>query len=1055
MLVGLLGPLEVRADGKLVPIGGARLRSLLIRLALDASRPVSVGALASAVWPDEAPTDRAHALQSLMSRLRRALPAGAPLRSAPGGYCLDLPPESVDALRFEELARSGRRALLGGQPVLAARELRDALALWRGEALADLGSVGFAASTVARLEELRLTAIEDCAEADLARSAELTSLIAELEALVAAHPHRERPRGQLMRALQAEGRSTEALATYEQFRTWLAEELGTDPSQELQQVYLSVLRGGPAGGPSGQSGPTRSARDAVRPWAPRPALTSFVGREHELRLLRAQLRNHRLVTLLGTGGSGKTRLATTLAAEQAADHAGGAPMVELAPVTAPEDLPQAVLAALGIRDPELSESAGAPQDRVERLVEVFCVTDTLLLLDSCEHLVDAVARLVDDLLSRCPGLRVLVTSREPLGILGECLLPVPPLGVPEPGGPAEEALRAPAVRLFADRAAAVRPDFAVTVANARPVAEICRRLDGLPLAIELAAARLRLLPVEELAARLNNRFQLLSAGSRTALPRHRTLRAVVAWSWDLLEEDEQRLAEALSTFPSTISLEAAESVDPSAGDTLETVAALVDKSLLQLVDGAETRYRMLETIRAYGLERLAERGAVERAREAHARHFLDLAERAEPRLRGPDQVRWLARLTADRDNLLAAVHFTHERGDAAGAVRFGAALAFLWVLNGEYAQAVQLLRAALRLPGEAPADKRSAAAAAFLLNAVLSGHSAEARADLDRLRAAVPSPVTAHPAGPIIPPLVAMVSGHTQEGLAAIDEVVPPADPWARGMLRLIRAFLNGNHGDIHAACRDLGEAAREFRAAGERWGLVTSLTYSAVALTSLGEFEAAIAALEEAMEPARQLGGHDQQRVWLAIARSRAGDTEAARAELLDVVADASSTRYLGMARLQLGDLARWAQDLDEAAHQYGLARDAFGPQASNAAFHALYWSGMGRLALARDDAGSGRAHLRKALSVAVGAHDMLLVAEAAIGVARLLAHRGAVEAAAHALGAAHALRGAPDAHNPDVASLIGSLTVRLGEEAYAKAYASGQGLSREGAVALVESHL
>ncbi|MGX1882861.1 BTAD domain-containing putative transcriptional regulator [Streptomyces sp. NPDC055287] len=1052
MHVGLLGPLEVRDGGRLIPVGGARLRRLMVRLALDAGRPVSVGTLSAAVWPDDAPTDPGHALQSLMSRLRRALPDGTPLDSGPGGYCLGVPPDSVDALRFDRLVRSGRSTLTTGRPEAAAAELRSALALWRGEALADVGDAGFAASTVARLEELRLGAAEDCAEADLLLAADLPRLIAELEALIAAQPHRERPRALLMRALHADSRSAEALSCYEQYRGRLAEELGTDPSEELRRVHLSVLRGQRLD-PGPSSAPPRRGADGYIPGL-RSALTSFVGREKELAQLQTQLGDHRLVTLVGTGGSGKTRLATTLVTGPAPHLPAAVRMVELAPVTAPEDVFQAVLAASGVRDAELSEAAG-PLEPLERLVEAFSVSEVLLVLDSCEHIVDAVARLVDELLSRCPRLRILATSREPLGIMGESLLPVPPLDVPQPGCPVDEVLAAPAVRLFADRASAVRPDFAVTAHNAGPVSEICRRLDGLPLAIELAAARLRMLSVEELAARLDDRFQVLSGGSRTALPRHRTLRAVVAWSWDLLAKDEQSLAEALAAFPSTITLEAAESVDPSGGGTLETVAGLVDKSLLQLVDGPQVRYRMLETLRAYGLERLAARDGVPEARAAHARHFLRLAETADPNLRGPGQVRWLRRLSADRDNLIAAVHFAHESEDTDSAVRFAAALAFFWTLNGEYAQAVHLLRAVVRMPGDAPPDKRSAATAGYLLNTVLSGHSVDAREELTHLRSVVPTPVTAHPAGPLIPPLVALIAGDTKEGLAAIDELTPSADSWTRGMLRLVRSFLNGNHGDIHAAGQDLAAAAREFRAVGECWGLATSLTYSAIVLTSLGRFTEAIEALEEAMGPARELGAHDQQRVWLAVARIRAGETEAARAELLDVVRSTSSARYLGMARLSIGDLARHARDLDEAARQYGLAREAFGPQASNAAFHALYWSGMGRLAVARDEPDAAQGHLGRALTAGIEAPDMLLVAEAAVGVAQLLYHRGDAGQAARALGTAHALRGAPDASNPDVSSLAQRLTEQLGPEEYATAYASGLEVRRENAVALIEREL
>lgn len=1077
MRVGLLGPLQLLTAGQQVPVGGRRLRTLLARLALDAGHPVTVNALSGAVWPEAPPLGQLHALHSLVSRLRGRLPADVPLRSVPSGYCLELAPDAVDALRFAELARRGRRLLHEGSPDRAAQELRAALALWRGEALADLPHSGFAAGAVARLEELRLTTLEDCAEADLAGPAELTGLIAELEAVTAAHPHRERPRGLLMRALQADGRTAEALRAYEQFRAWLVERLGTDPSEELRRVHLSLLRdGGPAAptpptlpttptpptnghpGPAAQRDP-RAPSATGTPRGPdgtvRSALSSFVGRAAELASLQAHLATFRLVTLVGTGGAGKTRLAMTLASQRAAAaEGGGIRQVELAPVTSGEEVPRAVLATLGARGAQLSEDAAA-EDPFSRLVEAFSGRDTLLVLDNCEHLVDSVARLVEDLLGRCPGLRVLATSREPLGIPGESLLPVDPMEVPGPGSTAGEVAGCDAVRLFTDRAAAVRPGFAVTPENADAVVDICRRLDGLPLAVELAAARLRLLSVEQLAARLSDRFALLTGGARTALPRHRTLRAVVAWSWDLLDEEARTLAESLAAFPSTLTLEAAERVAAPGARTLETVAALVDKSLLQPVEGPEIRYRMLETIRAYGMERLAERGGTQRARAAHARCFLELAERAEPRLRGHGQLPWLRGLTADRENLLAAFHFAHETRDTATAVRLAAATAFFWTLTGEFAQGVTVLRTALSMPGGAPAGARWAATAGYLLNTVLSGGSTATREELDRLREALPRPMPDHPAGPLVEPLTALVAGDAEAGLAAVERTGELPGPWSRGMLLLARSFLLSNIGVMDEGCGDLRRAAREFRDAGERWGLATALTHSALALTSLGRFAEAIELLEEAREPARQLGGVDQQRVWLAVARIRAGETRAARAELLDVVAHASSARHVGMARLSLADLARHEAELEEADRQYEGALELFGPRAGNAAHHSLYWIGVGRLAVVREEAGRARRCLETALQGALEGPDMMLAAEVAVGVAQLLRLRGEAAEAARVLGAAHALRGARDASNPDVARPAEALSAQLGDAAYASAYSSGLRLATAEAVELIASRV
>ena len=333
-----------------------------------------------------------------------------------------------------------------------------------------------------------------------------------------------------------------------------------------------------------------------------------------------------------------------------------------------------------------------PRDTVGRLVDVFAEADTLLVLDNCEHVIDAAARLAEELLARCPRLRVLATSREPLGILGEALRPVPPLRLPTADVSATEALVYPSVQLLRDRGASVRPGFAVTDENVASIVEICRRLDGLPLAIELAAARLRALSPAQVASRLDDRFRLLTGGSRTALPRHRTLRAVVDWSWDLLTDEERRLAETLAVFPSTVTADSAAGVVGPGAD-LDT---LVDKSLLQVVD--DGRFRMLETIREYGLERLAAVGGVATARAAHAAYFLRLVETADPHLRTAGELPWLRLLEAERENINAALSFACDAGDADTALRIGAGLMMPMAVWGDRGQSGAVLDRVLTLP---------------------------------------------------------------------------------------------------------------------------------------------------------------------------------------------------------------------------------------------------------------------------------------------------------------------------------------------------------------------
>ncbi|MEV8635299.1 BTAD domain-containing putative transcriptional regulator [Streptosporangium sp. NPDC051023] len=1035
MRVDILGPLAVTDDGGTVEIGGARLRVLLVRLALSAGRTVTVEELSDALWPEEKPTDRVNAVQSLVSRLRRTLPDASVLGSVPGGYRLGVPRDSVDAHRFERLTREGRRALASGDPATAARRLREALGLWRGPALADAATTAFATAYVTGLEETRLTAEEDRAEAELATGHHpegVAGLVAELSALAAGHPLRERLHGLLVRALAAAGRQAEALAAYEDFRRGLAEELGVDPGPELREIHLAVLRADRA------PRPERGRRGNLR--AP---LTSFIGREKEIRRIGEQLAEGRLVTLVGPGGAGKTRLATTVAA----GLPEGAWLVELAQVTDPADVPQAVLGALG--QPGFLEMMPAvPHDTTSRLVEALASDDGVLVLDNCEHLIDAVARLADELLGRCPRLRVLATSREPLGILGEALCPVPPLELPEPGSAPEQS---PAVRLFLDRAAAVRPGLA----PGEEVVEICRRLDGLPLAIELATARLRSLTVEQVAARLDDRFRLLTGGSRTALPRHRTLRAVVEWSWDLLDDAERRLAERLAVFPGGVTLEAAERL----GGTLDVVSALVDKSLLQPVEGQ--RYRMLETIREFGLERLAENGRIAEVRAAHAAYFLELAETAEPRLRTPEQVVWMSRLEADGDNLLAALHFAADTGDAETAVRLAAALSQWWAIKNRHVEAAGWQRLALDVPGESPKQARAIVTGLYLVNMAVSGDREMLASIADRVRELLDEigPAVDHPLLALLEPGLALFTDDTKPGLDAAERLLSHPIPWTRAMLRMLRGFLRENGGDISGMRHDMAVAAEGFRETGDRWALAHALTSLSDGHVAFGESDEAVGTLQEAIRLVQELNPGDpagRQRILLATVLMHRGDLEAARAELLEMAeleARGWVARDVSFAGLGLGDLARYKGDLDEAARRYTTAAvTIMNAPVVSPQFRALILSSQAQLAMDLGDLETARTRIAEAAGYAAEANDMPVLARVGVATATLQACRGDHRLAARTLGAAEQVRGAPDHTHPDVARLTGRLRGELGEEAYDEFHATGRGLDRPAALALIQ---
>ncbi|MFG1715356.1 BTAD domain-containing putative transcriptional regulator [Micromonospora sp. NPDC049203] len=1041
MQVGILGPLEVRDGDRPVGVAGARLRALLIRLALDPGRPVSVSALAEALWGDEPPTDTANAVQTLVSRLRRAVP-GLGVRSGPAGYRLDLDPDDVDAGRFERLTRQGRAALRDGDPATARTTLGDALALWRGPALAEVADVPYAAAAVARLAELRLTAQEDRIEAEL-RTGRPELLVAELEELTAAHPLRERLAELHLRTLAAAGRPAEALAAYERIRQRLADELGVDPSPQLRAAHLELLRGEaalPRPAPVARRGNLRAA------------LTTFVGRDEDLRRLTGLLAGNRLVTLLGPGGAGKTRLASVAAGELADGVPGGAWLVELAPITDPADVPRAVLDTLGRRDRTLEPARQPARDTLGRLVETIAADETLIVLDNCEHVVEAAARLAEELLGHCPGLRVLATSREPLGIVGEALDPVPPLRLPPADAAPGDALAYPSVQLLRDRAAAVRAGFGVTGDNVADVVEICRRLDGLPLAIELAAARLRTLSPRQVAAGLDDRFRLLTGGSRTALPRHRTLRAVVDWSWGLLTDDERRLAERLAVFPASVTADSAAGVaGPAAAALLD---ALVDKSLLQVV--GDGRFRMLETIREYGLERLAAAGATAGARAAHAAYFRDLVRTAEPHLRTAGQLPWLRLLEAERENIVGALHYACDAGDADTALRIGAGLALPLVIWGDTGGiGGDVLARALALPGPAPAEERAVVLAIRIGAELANGERGPSPEQIAELTAALRAAEgTGHPIVGLLAPMLSIFGEDTAAGIAAIDRARGHPDPWTDGTLLAIRGKFKENDGDAEGTLRDLTDAAGELRAVGERMSLSHVLSEYADALTKRGDFAAATEALEESVRLARELNPASEpgfQLIWLAAIRARAGDVTGAKAELRRFVTGRDG-RDAAFGLMMLGSIARSDGSLDEAreclaeATRHQAETPLPAPQ-----FHALLLTETSHLALARGDLPGARRCLDEATTRSLAARDMPVVAIIAVGWAALSSAEGRYERAAELLGVSDSLRGRPDRSNPDAQRLTERLRAELGEDGYAAAYARGSGRSRADALTFV----
>ena len=1093
MRVELLGTVQVRDDaGSPLHVGGPRAQALLALLALDAGRVVAAASLIDRLWGGEAPDGARGALQSMISRLRKVL--GTAIESYPAGYRLALGHEHVDALAFEELAGQGSRALADADPARASAVLGQALALWRGPALAGLPAAGPVGGIAARLEELRRSATADRIEADLvAAGADVAGLTTELRALVADDPLAERPRALLMRALYLAGRQAEALAVYADTRAELAAQLGVDPSPQLEHVYLAVLRQSlPGGGYPGRSVPEPGDDAAVSglPGAPtatlRVPLTSLVGRDDQVAHVQALTGENRLVTLTGPGGVGKTRLTAEVASRLTAHARGELWVIDFAPLTDPGDVPYAALAATGIRDAFLAGSGvGDPGATAEygassapgptgRLVDGLRGRTGLIVLDNCEHVIDAVARLADTVLAGCPGIKILAGSREAFGITGETVYPVAPLPVPPDSGDGELAAvtAAASVRLLADRARAVRPGFALTEDNAADVARICRMLDGMPLAIELAAARLRTMSPAQLSGRLDDRFAVLTGGSRTALQRHQTLRAVVEWSWDLLSKPERVLARRLAVLPVGATLEAAERIcadapggELSAGAVLDALTGLADKSFLTVDDGGaggtEPRYLMLDTIRAYCLERMTETEEEEGVRQRACGYYLAMAETADPLLRTRVQRHWVDVLAAESGNMHAALRWAIERRDAGTALRCGAALAWFWYLCGQRADSASLARAALAMDatGQQAADRAMAEARAICAVTVATANwdLEPAGPALDAAVAAAAADSSGRPAHPtvvIAQAQAVLLAGDSERALRWLGGYLDSADPWIGAAARLIAANIMFSLGRIEEASHDCDAALAAFRDIGEIWGTSLALTLRAELDRLTGDYNGAIAALEEAVALDRQLAaaseGITELYANLAWLRVRAGDLAGAHADLgragQHAWAQVDSGPFLRLIRAELawqeGDPATAIRICEE------LLRELTGRPAFWTPLSALTGARLGILQLEAGDTARGTALLRDALGTAATAGNRPAAAAAVEGLAAAALRVATAEQAAVLLGAADSIRGAVNRSSLDAPGIRDAATSQLGEAAFDAAYRRGLGMTYDEAL-------
>jgi predicted ATPase/DNA-binding SARP family transcriptional activator len=859
----VLGPVEALVEDAPVRLGGRRQRWLLALLLVEPGRTVSSDRLIDELWQGRPPGGAEGTLRVYVSRLRSAL-RGTQLIARPPGYVLDIDAEVCDAWRFERLARDGREALHRGAAGLAAERLGAALALWRGPAFADVRDDGVVADEARRLDELRLAVLEDRIEAELALG-RYTSLAAELERLVVDHPLRERLWRQLVLALHHSHRQVEAIAAHDRARQILAAGFGIDPSEELCALERAILRQ-----------KLTPAHSAVERHNLPAALTTFVGREPELRALAELLRVHRIVTLTGAGGAGKTRLALEASHAQVGAWTGGVWLIDLADIVDPRATPSAVANVLAVRE-------RGDVSALDGLIEHLRDKEVLILLDNCEHLASACAELVHDVLRACPFVRVVATSRTSLGVPGEVDIAIDPLPTPSDDTSLAELPTFASVRLFLDRGRARRRDLATTSAEMRTVARICREVDGLPLAIELAAAQAKALSLDDMVDRLDDRLRFLRSGSSLDAPRHQTLRATIDWSHDLLATNERELLAALSVFAGGFSLGSVVAIctEGSTARADEEVSRLVESSLVVAVTRTgPTRYRLLETIREYAAARRASRGDGEALRRSHAEHFLAMA-RQTPVEGGAGKLGALAELDLERDNLQAAMRWAvATRNDLA--LPLAATLWRYWLIRGDRRQGLAWLEQALGLPHPAQSTARSVALAGAALLARLLGDFSAAGSHAQEgvaLGRTVGPPRALTASLNVLTTLAARVGDfdrardHCEESVAvaraAGDERLE-----ALALFMLAEGFL---HGGRYADVREVGgRAAALARSAGDNEVIALVLARLGIAAVHDRRLEEACVHLGEALDHARSLG-FPETAAWccegLAVVAAELGD--------------------------------------------------------------------------------------------------------------------------------------------------------------------------------------
>jgi predicted ATPase/DNA-binding SARP family transcriptional activator len=864
----ILGPFEVcEEDGRALALGGRKRRAVLALLVLNRNEFVPSDRLLEEIWggsPESTPS-----LQVYVSQLRKLIGGAHVLQTRPGGYSLAVADDQLDAARFERLFREAKQALADGRPEPAADQLRQALALWRGSPLADFVYESFAQAEIARLAELRLVALELRIEAELALGHH-ADLVSELETLVAEEPLRERVHGYLMLALYRSGRQADALAAYHNARRTLLDQLGLEPSLELKELEAAILR-------QDRGLAVEPAELRARRHLPAPA-TALVGREKELAEIVGLLRQDapRLLTLTGPGGTGKTRLALQAASDVVDRFPDGVFFVGLGPLEDSELVPATIAGRLGVK-----ESAERPL--LESLKEHLRDKRLLLVLDNFEHVDDA-APIVSELLAEAPGFKAVVTSRTLLRLYGEHDYAVPPLTEDE------------AAELFAMRARAVRMGFELD--GTRPqVIELCQRLDCLPLAIELAAARSNELSPAEMLAALPRRLELATRGARDLPLRQQTLRATIEWSYGLLDEHEQTLFARVAAFAGGWSLDAAKAVCDAA---LAELASLVEKSLVletEQADG-EPGFAMLETVREYAAEQLDATGAADGVRRRHAEYFLSFAEQAKPELEaGAEMAISLVRLELEHDNLRAALAWFAAQGEAELELRLAIALKSFWWVRGHFGEGRRAVEGALSRADSAAPQLRADALTTLGVLAYRQGALDAAKAaweeSLELYRKLGDSTGVARSVGEL--------------GSVAIGE------------------------GDYARAVALYEESAALFREAGDTMRLASVVANLGAVANMQGDFERGRPLIEEALALHREVGAKDDIALTLqnlgrvALQENRHLDAAQMLHESLELSRDLSYREMIAYGLEGLAELAAAREDPHRAARLLGAADAVF----------------------------------------------------------------------------------------------------------------------------------